>query len=322
MNILFITMRFYDYEFYIKKEFEKFNNHIDMFYDTPLTYYKSRRLLSKNEIQQENQKYQNEIIRESQKRIYDVIFVIVGRALSFHTLQEIKRNNPNAKFILYLWDDIKRVINFEETKSFYNKIYSFDYVDCEKNNFDFLPLFFLDSYSNNNDINTTSFDLYSALWMHSDRLSIVKKIIRQISKRKMLFYFKVEKIPFFIYTIKSFFSPKERKYIKYGIKGISKEQNIENMKKSKVILDIQFPSQNGLTIRTFEALGAKKKFITTNKSIKNYDFYNKNNIYVIEDRNNPVIPDTFFDSPYKDLTKQIYNKYSLNSWVKHILADL
>ena len=39
-------------------------------------------------------------------------------------------------------------------------------------------------------------------------------------------------------------------------------------KESEVILDINHPGQNGLTMRTFEALGAGKKLITTNTEIK------------------------------------------------------
>lgn len=57
---------------------------------------------------------------------------------------------------------------------------------------------------------------------------------------------------------------------------------------SKAQIEIQHPSQKGLTTRAFESLGTKTKLITTNPAIRQYDFYNSNNILII-DRNNPVI---------------------------------
>ena len=50
---------------------------------------------------------------------------------------------------------------------------------------------------------------------------------------------------------------------------------------SRCILDSPQAGQLGLTIRVLEALGAKKKLITTNKDIKNYDFYKEENIYEV-----------------------------------------
>ncbi|MEK5777604.1 lipopolysaccharide biosynthesis protein, partial [Acinetobacter nosocomialis] len=56
---------------------------------------------------------------------------------------------------------------------------------------------------------------------------------------------------------------------------------VELYAKSNIILDISHPGQSGLTMRTFEAIGAGKKLITTNTNIKEYPFYNANNIFII-----------------------------------------
>ena len=61
-------------------------------------------------------------------------------------------------------------------------------------------------------------------------------------------------------------------------------QILDYYQKSKVILDINHPYQRGLTLRTFEALGAKK-IITTNQEIKKFPFYNENNVFVIDRTN-------------------------------------
>ena len=77
--------------------------------------------------------------------------------------------------------------------------------------------------------------------------------------------------------------------------------------------------QDGLTFRVFEAIGYHKKLITTNKDIKTYDFYNSNNIYVIDDVKNISIPLSFFETDYEEIPKQIVEKYMLKNWVTTIL---
>ena len=53
---------------------------------------------------------------------------------------------------------------------------------------------------------------------------------------------------------------------------------------SKCVLDSAQANQNGLTIRVIEMLGAKKKIITTNEDVVNYDFYRpKMFMYIIAD---------------------------------------
>jgi hypothetical protein len=57
-----------------------------------------------------------------------------------------------------------------------------------------------------------------------------------------------------------------------------------------------------------------KKLITTNPDIINYDFYNPNNIQVI-DGENIRFDAKFFNVPYEPIPEMIYNKYTLSDWV-------
>ena len=91
------------------------------------------------------------------------------------------------------------------------------------------------------------------------------------------------------------------------------------LNESQVFLDLIRHGHNGLSFRVFEAMAFQKKLITTNTSIKNYDFYNPNNIMVI-DADNPVIDPAFFDTPYEPLSESIYNKYTIQSWVKTVFG--
>ena len=82
---------------------------------------------------------------------------------------------------------------------------------------------------------------------------------------------------------------------------------------------MEHSAQRGLTMRTIEMIGVGKKLITTNKGIRDYDFYNADNIYVI-DRENPVVSEEFWTSSYKEISTEILNRYSIESFVKDIFS--
>lgn len=88
---------------------------------------------------------------------------------------------------------------------------------------------------------------------------------------------------------------------------------------SKIVLDVQHPKQTGLTMRTIEMIGMNKKLITTNATIKYYDFYNPNNISIV-DRYNVQIDADFLNKKYEPLEEGLYEKYSLQSWIFEVLS--
>src|SRR5208337_2144535 len=99
--------------------------------------------------------------------------------------------------------------------------------------------------------------------------------------------------------------------------ALDKYQIINFLQNSTAIVDIQHPDNFGLTMRSLEVLGLKRKLITTNSDVINYDFYDKNNVYVI-DRKNPKIDRVFFETPYTQIPEIIYNKYSIDFWINDI----
>ena len=90
------------------------------------------------------------------------------------------------------------------------------------------------------------------------------------------------------------------------------------IEKSNVLLDIHRENQNGLSFRVFESMGLHKKLITTNSDIKNYDFYNENNILIIDSKN-PEIPLEFIKKPYIEIPKNILNNYKISGWFTKLI---
>lgn len=71
---------------------------------------------------------------------------------------------------------------------------------------------------------------------------------------------------------------------------------------------------NGFTLRVLESLFFEKKLITNNINIINCEFYNKNNIFIINKDNLDDLND-FLKSEYKKIDKKIINYFDYESWL-------
>lgn len=317
MKILLVGINFGNYENRIVETFKKQGHEIFYMYDTDKHYSFYLRLFGEKYTDKKTVKYQNKMLKEMPHN-FDRVIVIVGRQLKVEFLEQVKINNPEAKFFLYLWDDVKRVENFEKTKEFYDEIYSFDLKDCRDYGFKHLPLFFTQRPKKNTN---KKYDIYSAMFSHSERERIIDSVADQAEKmgKQCKFYISVGRFAY-IKRRKELNNCKRENVI-YISKPISEMDNYDNMEKSKTILDVQFCSQIGLTMRTIESIGMKNKLITTNPSIKYYDFYNSDNVFIIE-RKKPVIDKNFLEIPYRTIPKEIYEKYSLDTWVKTLTGEI
>lgn len=315
-KILFIGIGFYDYEIAIKDEFESLGYEVEYFSEVMPENFKDK-IYNRNK-STKVQKYLNNKIN-SLGAEYKFVVVIKCEFLSYDNLKSLKLKNPKAKFILYLWDSIKRISNIKEKLCFFDKIFSFDRLDClVEKQLVFLPLFYRNEYNLNQSNNFIN-GVYHLGWLHSDRFDLLKKIKKQLDDNNINNYFLLY-TGFFNY-LRTVLLQRQYKYRKLLIyKPLKVSENINNILKYSISLDITHPDQTGLTMRTIELLGLRKKFITTNRDIVNYDFYNDKNILII-DREKPVIDQEFFNSDYEPVGKNIITKYSINSWVLNLLSD-
>ena len=63
-----------------------------------------------------------------------------------------------------------------------------------------------------------------------------------------------------------------------------------------------------------EALFFEKKLITNNKDIKNYDFYNPSNIFILGENNIEDIKE-FINKPYEKVEQKIIDYYDFEQWL-------
>jgi len=321
-KVLFISIGFYDYDLAIKSQFKKMGYNVDFFSEVPKQTFKYKYYKRTKNTKGHNsivEQHTSSIIDESVKN-YDLVFIIKCENLSNTDILALREKSPNAKFVLYLWDSINRILGISDKIELFDKVFSFDRLDCLSNNkLIFNPLFFREEYDNGSLIEEKQYyDIYHLGWYHSDRFKIIKKISKYLDNNKLR-YKLILFTGYFNFLLQSIFGGELKGNRKNLIfKSINSKEKFDNIQKSKAILDIAHPLQNGLTMRTIELLGMQKKIITTNKEIVNYDFYNPNNVLII-DRENPCLDLSFFKTNYKKIPEDIRLKYSITNWLSRMV---
>jgi hypothetical protein len=264
--------------------------------------------------------YLNNTIKEVEVKDIDYVLIIRAEAFTLESMNILKKTFTKAKFFLYLWDSV----NYTNTKDIFpcfDKVLSFDKDDVEKFGLHFRPLFFIDDYRKIAEQKNTFIDLIFIGKVHSDRYKFLKGIEERAKQNGLRTYFYLF-IPTRLLYFQFKFSDKSFKNAKiseFQYNMIPGFKAADLLAKSSASLDIQHPSQSGLTMRTIEVLGSKRKLITTNKEIKKYDFYRPENILVI-DREFPDFDFEFLKRPYLDLPDDVYEKYSLKGWVSEVFS--
>lgn len=259
---------------------------------------------------------------------YDFILVIRGEYTPEETLKRLRSYYPNSKMILYMWDGLHKLNTkgIEKKWKLYDRIYTFDRIDYEahKDELSFLPLYYYEEYlpKDLDEINykRLKYDLSFIGTGHSDRIRVVKDVISQCKEKELrcYAYFFIPHKLVYIYNklLNRNFKNVHISEVSFTMMPFQDLYQIYG--DSKCVMDIEDINQHGLTMRSIELLGLRRKLITTNKDIVHYDFYNPNNILVIE-RENPKVDMSFFDKPYQILDESIYQKYALQNWILEVL---
>ena len=323
-RILFFSTFFFGYETFIKSTLEGMGAIVDSYNERPdeTVITKAMIRINRDIIAKKVDTYHRKIFLETKHIPYDFVFFIRCEAFSRDSISRLRQYHPRAIFISYFWDSTLNSKNIVRVYDLFDKSFSFDKHDCEKYGMNFLPLFYIDDYAK---VTKPLEYLYKTLFigtLHSDRYRTVKKIIATPSLEKhnnFTWFYLSSKL--LLYKMKwtdkslSITKPQDIVYKKLGLSDI-----LILFEKSEIIIDIQHPNQTGLTMRTFEAMGARRKLITTNADIINYDFYNSNNILCVN-REDIDVPEDFINSPCVEIKNEIYKSYSLSSWLKKIFID-
>lgn len=246
------------------------------------------------------------ILNELTKVENDITFIV--NPGFFPEKFTIEARKHTKKLIAYNYDSLTRVPLPKNFKNLFDEIYCFDDLDVINPHFKHTTNF---NYIANKPVQTNNSPKYISFAIQSidkERMFILSKIADIFDALNQTNY---------LFLIKDKPAKNINKNIVFFSENKSLKEVEEFTKDSFILIDIVRQNQRGLSFRFFEAMAYQKKIITTNKNVLNYDFYNPQNILIIEE-NDVRIHHEFLKTPYIPLDETIYKKYTLQSWVNNI----
>lgn len=320
MRILFLAPYNYDYTKAIAKEMESQGHKVTCLEDKTfgidylLSYHNKIKRWAKYLLGKSTKKkneYWQLCFRDNMelKTPFDILLCINGYSLCNEFFRLLKVSSPKVRTIYYLWDSCS-LYAFNKNFYFFDKCVTFDSEDAQKYKIEYLPMFWIPT----NIEASRDVSVFFVGTIHSDRYHVLMKIKNQLDKFSIPYYIKLY-IPSkngllftLLYYIEKITGKRSVNSDIYEIihhklpcdfsiyEHISLSEFNTGMAQATHIIDIEQPCQTAITPRVIQALAERKKILSTNKWLKESDFYSPSQICII-DRNIPKISEDFLCSP-------------------------
>lgn len=234
---------------------------------------------------------------------YDL--VVITDSIYNNIIARYVRSKTNARLIMWYWNPVIAAFPPHKIETANCELWSFDKNDCQNYNMHYNPTYYFFK-QNLQDVQIRQ-DVY---FIGSDkgRLPALQEIQQRLNEHHITTKFHITKSKNSNDPGYNYMDP------------ISYEEVIENLKQSRAILDLLQHGQTGMSQRVMECLCYKKKLITNDTDIVNYEFYTQDNIFVIGLDSWDNISD-FIYSPYQEISRSIIEKYDFGTWCKRIVEE-
>lgn len=264
-------------------------------------------------------KYIGRIIKKHAGEKIDYILICRGEAFTPYTINHLREAFPGVKVLLYLWD-VMHECAMNDVVPACDKAMSFDPEDAIKNGLGFRPTFYVNDYLEVKEIGDNSHDLCFVGTLYSPRHLLIKRLMKTFAEQGLDFFTYLYVPGILMYIKESIVNFPFMSIRKVQFKPLTIPDTIQMLNNCKCILDLNPPYQTSLSTRAHEAMAARRKYVTTNAAIKDYEYYNPNNILII-DIENPIIPKEFLNSPYEAPDKDVLYKYSVGGLVDDLFNE-
>lgn len=258
----------------------------------------------------------------------DYFFAIDGMMVSHYFFEQLRRQNPSIKTLLYLYDKIENNYELNIFFKHYDDIFTFEKSDSIKYQIKHLPIYWAPIQGANEEV----YDIFGmASYKACMRYEIFTKV-KTMAKAEGL----KENISLYYPHVNS----KVLYQLKYSFKRLmgkdmlplshlhndvftehimTPDQFRENIRISRVILDTHNTFQDGLTARFMWAIGMGKKIITTNDNISGYSFYDPDQILILNNNYCDIVP--FIQAPFemKSVVKNQILNFRIDNWLNTLL---
>lgn len=216
------------------------------------------------------------------------------------------------KLVATLWDGLRKAPENGLYLNQFDHILSFDSEDCEQFHFTKITNYIDPSWKSSIPYQACEYDIFSIMSFTSERYQQVTHFLDKNPnlKSNVIFYIGESGKPEYI-------KDDRIKTSKKLLLGAELAHEISN---SRAILDILQGQQTGLSFRAYESMAYQRKLITTNPHITSYDFYNPQNVYVLDQ--DGYLPEGFIHTLYQPVPEPIYHQYTLCSWVEKVIQEI
>ena len=232
-----------------------------------------------------------------------------GDLLDDELLKEIKNQTTNG-MINYQFDGLHRYPDIYSKINIFDRFFVFDYQDLYRYP-DLLPT--TNFYFKPHRELLNNGKIYFLAVHHDSRTHLINQFTAYAKRHHLSLDFNIV-----FATNEQKDDYKTPEVIDFLDKVISFNDNIVRSQQSSVLADFVINEHKGLSFRVFEAIGYQKKLITTNETVKFYDFYHPNNIFIYNGENHNELT-KFLKLPYFPIDENIRQKYSFNNWIRYVL---
>jgi len=243
--------------------------------------------------------------------VFDYGLFLRADLLYPEVIDQVKQKTK--KMIAYQYDGLDRFPAIRNVWDKFDVFFAFDPFDLQNHPEKLKPLtnFYFDMHASSREkiknnslyfLGSYSKDRYESL------LSLEKALIKCKADYELNFYLEER------YLKKIRIQPESK--IKFTSKRTEFSDYLSETESAGVIVDISGNFHQGLSFRVFESIGLQKKLVTTNPYVKEFDFYNENNILVWDNDTEKL--ESFLKSSYTELTDDVRKKYAFSNWIRYV----
>lgn len=246
--------------------------------------------------------WQNEV--EEKKTI-----VILDSAFDWYLPKHLRRMNPEANLVLLFWNPMsKRGLKMKSYFEQYGTVASYSLSDSSEYGLLYVEPFYCKDYASKYPSENDGGVVF--LGLDKGRGSFLSSLAAAIDSCGVKHSFHVaksnrfgEKYPGLEYFDYSDYVPYEE-YCRWAARSFA-------------IADISQPGVNALNLRTLETMFFQKKLITTNCIVEQLDFYEPNNVIVVNECSVEMLSD-FLNKPFVPYGEDLLDRYDIRNALSRI----
>lgn len=241
---------------------------------------------------------------------YDTV-ILFDVFLASDMAEYIEQRSPKTRLIVYYYNPWYNNYYLSDAAKKKCEIWSFDRQDCKKYGLKYNHQFYFNQHINGEKDPRYASDVYF-IGKDKGRLAFLQSLKR---------YFTDEKINAKLVIIpdRKIYTKEEKELL--SAQTLPYEDNLQYVANTDCLLEVVQEYQEGITRRMMEAMFFGKKIITTNKSTKNYDFFDPKNIYIWgSDKRN--VCDFVCDRTPAEWKSEVLKYYSFENWLYNFTENI